>query len=156
MFMALSRRAVVCLQFVIEYFRSYSLTIYVCLQRIPVHCSVPGNERAYVLAKLGATGNQPLNIVTHQEKATAIKTLTKPKSSKDDYRFLKRWEQVTIFRLRTGHNRFNAHMCPKLKLSTPHVRLWPEAGDSRVHHAALPLAGANEEDCVTNVDFSSD
>ena len=98
---------------------SYSLTISVCLQRIPAHGGIHRNERAYVLAKLGATGNQHLNIVTHQEKATAIKTLTKTKSSKDDYQFLERWEQVIIFRFRTGHNRLNAHMCPKLKLSTP-------------------------------------
>ena len=45
---------------------------------------IPVNIRTDVLAKLGATGNQPVNLVTHQEKATAIKTLTKPNSSKDD------------------------------------------------------------------------
>ncbi|XP_053376916.1 uncharacterized protein LOC128547772 [Mercenaria mercenaria] len=88
----------------------------VSLQWIPAHC-VPGNENADRLAKLGATDNQPQNAITHEEKVTMIKALTKPRPTKDDCRLLDRWEQVIIFRLRTGHNRLNAHMCTKLKLS---------------------------------------
>ncbi|XP_045161045.2 uncharacterized protein LOC123525949 [Mercenaria mercenaria] len=89
----------------------------VSLQWIPAHCGVPGNENADRLAKLGATDNQPQNAITHEEKVTMIKALTKPRPTKDDYHLLERWEQVIIFRLRTGHNRLNAHMCTKLKLS---------------------------------------
>jgi len=89
----------------------------VSLQWIPAHCGVPGNETADRLAKLGATGNQPITAVTHEEKATTVKTLMKPKTPKDDYHLLDRWEQVIIFRLRTGHNRLNAHMHAKFKLS---------------------------------------
>ena len=68
------------------------------------------------LAKLGATETQPLNPVSHKEKATTTKAIMRPKSTKDDYHLLDRWEQVIIMRLRTGHNRLNAHMCTKLKL----------------------------------------
>ena len=35
---------------------------------------------------------------------------------KDDYHHLRREEQVTILRLRSGHNRLNHHMATKLKL----------------------------------------
>ncbi len=59
-------------------------------------------------------GDQPHNSVTNEETGTVIKTLTKPKPAKDDYHG---WEQVTITKLRTGHNRLNAHMYAKLKLS---------------------------------------
>ncbi|XP_053402585.1 uncharacterized protein LOC128557936 [Mercenaria mercenaria] len=89
----------------------------VSLQWIPAHCGVPGNENADILAKLGATDNQPQNAITHEENVTMIKALTKPRPTKDDYHLLERWEQVIILRLRTGHNRLNAHMCTKLKLS---------------------------------------
>ncbi|XP_053398106.1 uncharacterized protein LOC128556593 [Mercenaria mercenaria] len=87
----------------------------VSLQWIPAHCGVPGNENADKLAKLGATDNQPQNAITHEEKVTMIKALTKPRPTKDDYHLLDRLEQVIIFRLRTGHNGLNAHMCTKLK-----------------------------------------
>ena len=56
----------------------------VCLQWIPAHCGIPGNEKADVLAKLGATGTQPLNPVSHEEKATTIKAIMRPNSTKDD------------------------------------------------------------------------
>ena len=82
----------------------------------------------------------------------ANKTLIKPKSSKDDYQLLERWEQVIIFRLRTGHKRLNAHMWTKLKLSTS---LLCDCGQEQ-HTAAMPTAGENKEDCVANVNFSSD
>ncbi|XP_053405048.1 ribonuclease H-like [Mercenaria mercenaria] len=87
------------------------------LQWIPAHRGVPGNENADRLAKLGATDNKPQNAITHEEKATMIKALTKPRLTKDDYHLLDRWEQVITFRLHTGHNRLNAQMCTKLKMS---------------------------------------
>ena len=88
-----------------------------------------------ILCKLGATGNQPLNGPLSMGKATAIKSLTKPKSSKDDYQLLERWEQVIIFRLRTGHSRLKSHMARCT------------VTDSRVHPAVMPAAGANEKEC---------
>ena len=89
----------------------------VSLQWIPAHCGVPGNESADRLAKLGAKGKQPTHPFTHEEKKTVVKSLMKPKTTRDDYHLLDRWEQVIIFRLRTGHNRLNYHMHTKLKLS---------------------------------------
>ena len=56
-----------------------------CLQWIPAHCGVPGNETADRLAKLGATGEQPTNAITHEERSTMIKTLMKPKTANDDF-----------------------------------------------------------------------
>jgi ribonuclease HI len=87
------------------------------LQWIPAHCGVPGNEQADSLAKLGAKRDQPQNTVRHEEKVTLIKALMKPKTAQDDYHLLTRAEQVALVRLRTGHNRLNAHMHDKLKLS---------------------------------------
>ena len=43
--------------------------------------------------------------------------IKKPKPSKDDFHLLDRAEQSILVRLRTGHNRLNAHMHRKLKLS---------------------------------------
>jgi hypothetical protein len=37
--------------------------------------------------------------------------------NKDNHHYLDRKEQITIFRLRTGHNRLNAHYMYKLKLA---------------------------------------
>ena len=80
------------------------------LQWIPAHCGIPGNEKADKLAKHGAGGIQPQNNISYKEKVTVIKTMMKRKPAKDDYHLLERQEQVTIFRLRTCHNRLNAHM----------------------------------------------
>ncbi len=55
-------------------------------------------------------GDTPHNSVTHEETGTVIKTLTKAKPAKDAYHLLDRWEEVTLIRLRTGHNRLNTHM----------------------------------------------
>ena len=86
------------------------------LQWIPAHCGIPGNEKADKLAKHGAGGIQPQNNISYEEKVTVIKTMMKRRPAKDDYHLLDRQEQVTIFRLRTGHNRLNAHMHSKFKL----------------------------------------
>ena len=110
---------------------------------------------AYNISQITAdsSGNRPVNVVTHREKATTIKTFTKPKSNNDDYQLIERWEQVVIFMLRTGHSRHNAHMCTKLKQLTPPVWLWPGATGSRVHFAAMLTTGVYEEDCVTKVEL---
>ena len=89
----------------------------VALQWIPAHCGIPGNEAADELAKLGAGEAQPDNSVSFTEKRTLVKAAMRPKTTRDAYDFLERWQQVVIMRLRTGHNRLNAHMNRKMKLA---------------------------------------
>ena len=96
----------------------------VTLQWIPGHKGIAGNEEADTLAKLGAAKPQP-DVPVSQETATKIiksnfkeewlndwtknttgrfmyNHMTSP-NSKDPIQKLKRREQSTIFRLRTGH-----------------------------------------------------
>ena len=63
---------------------------------------------------------------TYTDEKTIIKTLSKKKKWKqqlqnynqsDSLHKLNRTEQVILFRLRTGHNRLNTHMCNKFKVS---------------------------------------
>ncbi|XP_041379145.1 uncharacterized protein LOC121391659 [Gigantopelta aegis] len=89
----------------------------VALQWIPAHCGIPGNEEADRLAKLGANHVQPSNNISFSEKKTLIKAANRPRTEQDDYHLLSRLEQVTLLRLRTGHNRLNAHMFRKFKLA---------------------------------------
>ena len=87
------------------------------LQWIPAHCGIQGNERADELAKQGARTDQPDNSVSFSEKKSIIRSLHRPHQEKDDYHLLSREHQVILMRLRTGHNRLNAHMHRKLKLA---------------------------------------
>ncbi|KAK7092453.1 hypothetical protein V1264_008193 [Littorina saxatilis] len=89
----------------------------VVLQWIPAHCGIPGNERADELAKEGAVEDQPENSVSFSEQKTIIKALMRPRTNRDDYHTLSREQQVNLIRLRTGHNRLNAHMNRKFKLA---------------------------------------
>ena len=82
---------------------------------IPAHCGIPGNEQADQLAKCGAQEEQPSASIHYQEKTTIIKTALKPRKDKDAYHLLDRPGQVGLARLRSGHNRLNAHMHGKLK-----------------------------------------
>ena len=50
------------------------------------------------------------------ERKTLIKSFYRCTEQRDDYHMLPRKEQVTIFRLRTGHNRLKNHMFNKLHL----------------------------------------
>ena len=89
----------------------------VALQWIPAHCGIPGNEAADMLAKQGAQESQPDNSVSYIEKRTLVKAAMRPKTTRDAYHLLERRQQVVIMRLRTGHNRLNAHMNRKMKLT---------------------------------------
>ena len=67
---------------------------------------------------------------TYTDEKTIIKTLTKKKKWKqqhpnfnqsDSLHKLNRPEQVILFRLRTGHNRLNAHMYSKFKVGESEI-----------------------------------
>ena len=124
------------------------------LQWIPSHCDVQGNEKADALAKEGSTKEQVDKSTTLRETKTAIKAKQQTKwmqqhpqhNKKDPYHLLSRQEQVTIFRLRTGHNRMNDHLFHKLRI-----------GES----ALCPCKSANQttehllQDCTLHADRRS-
>ena len=77
------------------------------LQWIPAHCGVKGNEHADRLAKQGANMEQEKLPITLKQKRTIMKNMFRAKKIPDNYHTLDREGQVTLIRLRTGHNRFN-------------------------------------------------
>ena len=88
----------------------------VVLQWIPAHCGVKGNEHADRLAKQGANMEQEELLITLKQKKTIMKNMFRAKRIPDDYHTLDRAGQVTLLRLRTGHNRLNSHMHRKMNL----------------------------------------
>ena len=91
----------------------------VVLQWIPAHCGIPGNEKADRLAKSGSKQLQPMANSTYQEAKTLLcnKRKCQWKRATEDYNpstdpinRLARHEQITIFRLRTGHCGLRAHL----------------------------------------------
>ena len=80
---------------------------------VPSTLRNPLPQPADQLAKCGAQEEQPLTSIHYQERTTIIKTAQKPRH--DAYHFLDRPGQVVLARLRSGHNRLNAHMHRKLK-----------------------------------------
>ncbi|XP_053384430.1 uncharacterized protein LOC128546121 [Mercenaria mercenaria] len=81
------------------------------------HCGLAGNEEADKLAKQGAQSEQPTEPVSYKEKVTIIKALTRPRMEEDAFHLLDRSEQVMMVRLRSGHNKLNAHMYKKYRLA---------------------------------------
>ena len=94
------------------------------LQWIPSHCNVPGNEAADSLAKEGTTKERVDRSTSYPEVKTILKAKQHSKwrhkhpryNKVDPYYLLTRREQVTMFRLRTGHNRLNYHLYSKLRI----------------------------------------
>ncbi|KAK7093030.1 hypothetical protein V1264_008689 [Littorina saxatilis] len=103
------------------------------LQWIPSHCGIEGNEKADDLAKSGAKKEQEDNAVSLAELNTITKALFRTPAQKDSLHLLTRPEQVTIFRLRTGHNRLNKHLHSKLKV-VPSPMCPCEEAEQDTHH----------------------
>ena len=96
----------------------------VAIQWIPSHCDIPGNEKADALAKQGSQMPQPP--LTYQEAKRTTKQEWRHKwlekncgyeAHKDPMHSLNRWQQKTLFRLRTGHSRLNSHL-HRLKIAS--------------------------------------
>ena len=86
---------------------------------IPDHCGIPGNERADRLTKSGIKQAQHMFTSTYQEAQTLLRNSQKCQwkratgyynPSTDPINRLPRHEQITIFRLRTGHCGLRAHL----------------------------------------------
>ena len=95
-----------------------------CLVCLISHCNVPGNEAADSLAKEGTTKEQVDRSTSYPEVKTILKAKQHSKwrhkhpryNKAEPYYLLTRREQVTVFRLRTGHNRLNYHLYSKLRI----------------------------------------
>ena len=96
----------------------------VTLQWIPSHCNVPGNKAADSQTKECTTKEQVDRSTSYPEVKTILKAKQhskwrhkNPRYNKADPNYLlTRREQVTVFRLRTGHNRLSYHLYSKLRI----------------------------------------
>ena len=96
----------------------------VALQWIPSHCDLKGNEKADMLSKAGSRLEQTRHPISYMEAKTLIrakyhqkwKDEHEPANEHDCLQDLNRWQQTTIFRLRTGHCLLLSHLY-RLKLA---------------------------------------
>ena len=106
-------------------------TVDITLQWIPGHVQIPGNDRADALAKQGAMKTQDISSASidtakqtfkqtkrkiwmrewsESDKGRNIYSHMPSPNPNDSINQLKRNEQVTIFRLRSGHSVLNNHL----------------------------------------------
>ena len=117
------------------------------LQWIPAHCGISENEQADIFAKEGARGEQHGNTVSFSEKKTRTRSLTMPRSQRDDYHLLSEEQQFILVRLRTEHTRLNSHVHGKLKLvSSPTCPCGQEDQTTEHVRQRYPLHKATRED----------
>jgi ribonuclease HI len=108
----------------LEHLNKLSADNKVSLQWIPAHCGIVGNEMADRLAKAGTSMEQFYHKISLQEAKTLVKRKykhtwnqrTNSNYPQDPILKLNRSQQTTIFRLRTGHCRLQAHL-HKIKAS---------------------------------------
>lgn len=109
------------------------------VQWIPAHCDIPGNDAADHLAKEGSRKAQLDKATSLSEEKAILKMIYQrqwetahPSYNKNDaIKKLRRSEQVTINRLRTGHCRMKAHL-------------------HRLHIAESPLCACQQADMTSN------
>jgi len=102
----------------LEHLNQLSIDNKVALQWIPAHCGVAGNEAADRLAKAGTRKEQFCHKISLKEAKTLAKRKYKhtwrqrtgSNHPQDPILKLDRSQQTTIFRLRTGHCRLQAHL----------------------------------------------
>ena len=100
-------------------------------QWIRGHSNIPGNDQSDSLAKEVAKLAQIENDLDLPEIKQPPKALI---GRQDQYHLLTRPEQVTIFRLRTGHNRLRQNMHSKFKAeNTPDCRFCKQATETTAH-----------------------
>jgi hypothetical protein len=118
--------------------KNFSQDRVVCLQWIPAHCSIQGNEKADVLAKLGATRIQPLNPVSREEKTTAIKPSTHHHE--------------------TAHITQQAQCAHERKVKADPISpvfLWHRATNCSVHSTKMSPTARRGEGCVSKTNTST-
>ena len=118
------------------------------LHWVPAHCGLPGNEKAEELTELGAKGRQQDNSIIFQEKKTLIREAL---GQGIEFHFLHWWQPVVVMRLRTGHNRLNAHMFSKKKPApSPTCNCGLE--DQTAEHVLqrCPASADSKDKCVAN------
>ena len=97
----------------------------VTLQRIPSHCNILCNETADTTAEEGATKKQEGRSTMFKEAKTITKATQLHTECLQQYphynrpsrhHLLSRSEQVTIFRMRIGHNRLKHPLLAKFEI----------------------------------------
>ena len=119
----------------------------VVLQWIPGHCNIFGNEVADELAKRGSELEQIHQDLNLNETKTIINATidkrwkeTHPQYDKKDRIYnLSHADQVTIFRLRCGHNRLRCHMFDCFKVGETARCEWSRQARRAAHLTRLHL-----------------
>ena len=111
---------------------------HIVLRWIPEHTDIRGNERADQLTKDEKKKEQPPSHLSYRK----VKTLIHNKKSGgynpnyDTLHQMPRYQQTTIFRLKTGHCRLNSHL-KRIGIKTCSMPLWRSRPSTRKLPAIL-------------------